>query len=111
MGKRFHLGTVHFAVQVQALGFFCKNNGNMEILCRDTGDSDAGGLDVRILVMGQSEKRALNSFTDFVDKINVHLMVQKELSTFKMFPGLTIPSLRIRSFKSCMASLSFDLIS
>ena len=54
---------------------------------------------VRILVIGQSEKRRLNSLPISLMRV-ISIWWFKKLSTFKIFPGFTTPSLRIRSFKS-----------
>ena len=62
MCKGFHFGAVHFPVKIQTLRLFGKNNRYIEILSCDAGNADARGSMVRIFVIGQSEKRLLNSF-------------------------------------------------
>ena len=45
VGERLYLGGVHLAVKVHTLCFLGKYNRYMEILCRNTGNTDTGSLD------------------------------------------------------------------
>ena len=45
VGERLYLGGVHRAVKVHTLCFLGKYNRYMEILCRNTGNTDTGSLD------------------------------------------------------------------
>ena len=50
MGEGFYFSNIHFAVKVYALGFSRNEPDDMEVHCRDTGNTDAGCLDGQDLV-------------------------------------------------------------
>ena len=77
MGITLHFGGVEAAVQIEGLGFFGKYNRYAEILRCDTCDADTGGFDGEDLGDGFICKEAFEFFTNFIDKCDVHLMIQK----------------------------------
>ena len=66
MGEGFNFRHIHFAVEVDALGFLCKYDRHMEVHCRDTGDTDTGCLDRQDLVDIFIGKTALEFRTHLV---------------------------------------------
>ena len=49
----------------------------MEILCRNTGNTDTGSLDGKDLGDWTVVKTFLEFFADLVDQVNIHLMIQE----------------------------------
>ena len=45
MGEGFHFSRIHFSLDIDALGFFCKNHRHIKVFRGHSGDPDAGGLD------------------------------------------------------------------
>ena len=85
MSKRFYLSCVHLAVKIYTLCLLCKYNRYVEILCRNAGNTDTGSLDGKDLVDWTVVKTFLEFFTDLIDQVNIHLMIQKAVHFLKYF--------------------------
>ena len=67
-------------VEVGALRFLGEDNRNMEVLGRDAGDADAGGLDGENSGDVLLPEQAVEFLSDFVQKVNVHLVIEKAVN-------------------------------
>ena len=77
MCEGFYLGTVHFTIKIQTLGFFGKNDRYIKILCGNTGNTDAGCLNSEDFSNRTICETSFKLFADLVDESNIHLMIQK----------------------------------
>ena len=81
--------------------FFAKTTGTWKYWATRQAIPIPEASIVRIFVIGASANRRWNSFpSSLMNAMSIWWF--KKLSTFKTFPGLTIPSFKIRSSKSCM---------
>ena len=79
MGEGLHLGNVHLALDVDGLGLLGKHHGHAELLCHETGDADAGGLNGQHLGDGLIGKPAVKFPADLLHQGNIHLVIQKAI--------------------------------
>ena len=77
MSIGLYLASINIARNILGLGFLCKYNRHMELLCHDTGNADPGCLDREDLVDLAVCESAFELLTDLHKKIGVHLVVQK----------------------------------
>ena len=77
MSKGLDFGGVHLTVQIQALGFLGKYDRDAEILCHDTGNAYAGGLDGQDFSDRGVGKSVFELFANLVDEWYIHLVVQE----------------------------------
>ena len=77
MGEGFHLGHIHLAFDVDALGFFGENHGHAEFPGHRIGDGDAGGLNGEHLGNRDIGESAFEFPADLVQQGDIHLVVQK----------------------------------
>ena len=75
MGIGFYLAGINIACNVLGLGFLCKYNRHMELLCNHTGNADSGCLDGEDLIYLSIRKSALKFLSNFAKKLDIHLMI------------------------------------
>jgi len=77
VGKGFHLGHKHLAVQVDGFGLLGEDHGYTKFLGNKRGDADTGGLNGHDLGNGLVTEAAFEFTADFLHQRDIHLMVQK----------------------------------
>ena len=77
VGKGFDSCMINLAVNIDTLSLFCKYYRYMKILSGNTGNADAGSLDGQDFGDLFTWKPSAELLSDFVDQINIHLMIQK----------------------------------
>ena len=77
VGEGLYLSDIHLTVKIDALGFLCKYNRNMEVTCNQAGNADAGSLDCQDLSDRSVTKTFLELSTHLIDQLNIHLMIQE----------------------------------
>ena len=75
MSIGLYLAGINITCNIFGLGFLCKYNRHMELLCHDTGNTDPGCLDRKDLVDLTVGKSALEFLSDLTKQFNIHLMI------------------------------------
>ena len=72
-----NLCRVHLTVQVHALGLLGEHDRHMEMLRRDTGDSDSRCLDCQDLGDRCVRIKTLELLSHLVEQLHIHLVIQE----------------------------------
>ena len=100
MCEGFDFCTVHFSVQIQALGFFSKDNRYVEILGCNAGNADTGSLNGENLGDRCVGVNSFELFSYLINKGNIHLMIEKTVYFRRIFPVLQFHLLKCVPLKA-----------
>ena len=75
VGEGLHLGHIHFALNVDGLGFLGKYQRNTKLPCHRIGNGNTGGLNGQHLIDGLVGKAAFEFPADLIQQVNIHLVV------------------------------------
>ena len=70
-------GVVDLIGDVAGTGFFGKYHRHLKVQTGDDGNTDPAGFDCQDLVDGRSFKQTFELFSHFVEKRDVHLVIQE----------------------------------
>ena len=73
-------GSVHIAINVFAFGLFCKHHGHIKVAGRHAGNCNARCLNRQDLVYSVILKNAVKLLADFIQQVNIQLVVQKAVN-------------------------------
>ena len=73
-------GSVHIAINVFAFGLFGKHHGHIKVAGRHAGNRNAGCLNSQDLVYSVILKNAVKLLADFIQQVNIQLVVQKAVN-------------------------------
>ena len=79
VSKRLYFRHIHFAVDIHALRFFCKNKGEIKTTRGCIGNRNSRCLDSQNFSNATILKPSIKFLADFVKQLRIHLVIKKTI--------------------------------